>query len=184
MVYKEKTIKSDVVFKGKMISLRVDTVNLPENKLATREIVDHPGAVAIVPITNEEKIIMVKQYRKPIEDFLLEIPAGKLEYNESPILCAHRELHEETGFIANRLEHMLTIFTSPGFSNEKIEIFIAKDLTEGEAKPDEDEYLLVESYSLPELIRMIFDGSIKDSKTITGILVAQEYLSRYNNMDK
>lgn len=177
----EKTIKSNLVFEGKMINLRVDTVQLPGEKYATREIVDHPGAVAVVPINNQGKIVMVKQYRKAFEKFLLEIPAGKLEKNEEPSLCAKRELQEETGFMAKNINHLLTMYSTPGFSNEVIHVFLARDLQEGSANPDEDEYISVESFSLGELLKMIFNGTIKDSKTIAGILAAKEFL---NNMDK
>ncbi len=177
---KEKTIKSDLIFNGKMINLRVDTVELPGNKMATREIVDHPGAVAIVPITNDGKIVMVTQYRKPVEESLLEIPAGKLEKNEDPSECAKRELKEETGFNAKELKHLLTLYSTPGFSNEIMYIYLATGLIEGTPNPDEDEYVSTDIFSVSDLIKKIFNGEIKDSKTIAGILALKEYL----NMDK
>jgi len=184
MLIEEKTIHSEMIFQGKMINLRVDTVQLPDEKVATREIIEHPGAVAIIPITSDNKIIMVRQYRKPVEDFLLEIPAGKLEYNEKTELCARRELEEETGYSAERMEYLFSFYSTPGFSNEIMHLFIAQKLIQGETKPDEDEYLSIECYSLNELLEMIFNGRIKDSKTIIGILAAKEHLTKMIMVDK
>ena len=178
MLKVEKTIDSKRIFQGKMIHLRVDKVQLPDGKIATREIIEHPGAVAVVPITEDNRIIMVRQYRKPAEDFLLEIPAGKLDENEKPEFCAHRELKEETGFVSGKLEHLCSFFTTPGFSNEILHLYIAEELVEGIAKPDEDEYLSVESYPIEELLDMIFRSQIVDSKTIIGIFAAKEILSK------
>ncbi|MBS3995290.1 MAG: NUDIX hydrolase [Alkaliphilus sp.] len=178
MHVKEKTVHSEMIFEGKIINLRVDTVELPNHKLATREIVEHPGAVAVVPVTEDNKIVMVRQYRKPVEDFLLEIPAGKLDKDELPESCARRELEEETGYKAETLKHLLSFYTSPGFSNEILHIYLGQNLTQGKAHPDEDEYISSEGYSLEELMGMIFNGSIMDSKTIIAILATKEYLMR------
>src|SRR5690554_4052188 len=116
MVFEEKTMKSDKLYEGKLLNLRVDTVELPDKKYSKREVVEHPGGVGIVPITEDNCIILVKQYRKAIEKFLLEIPAGKLELNEEPRETALRELKEETGYEANKLEYLLDFYTSPGFT--------------------------------------------------------------------
>lgn len=172
----ETTIKSDKIYQGKIINLRVDTVELPDQKYSKREIVEHPGAVAVIPITEDNKIIMVKQYRKSVEQYLLEVPAGKLEIGEKPLECAKRELLEETGYESNNIKYLFKFFTSPGFSNESISIFVAKDLIKGIARPDEDEYIEIEKYDIDELIEMINEEKIKDAKTIISILYIRDYL--------
>ncbi|WIV10979.1 NUDIX hydrolase [Proteiniborus sp. MB09-C3] len=178
MIYEEKTMKSEKIYEGKILSLRIDTVELPDKKYSKREIVEHPGAVAIVPITNEGEIVFVKQFRKATETVLLEIPAGKLEINEQPVECAIRELKEETGLYSENIEYILDYFSSPGFTNEKIHIFIASEVINGEATPEEDEYIDVVKINIDEAINMIKDGTIKDGKTIIGVYMA------YNKMKK
>ena len=176
MVFEEKTMKSDKLYEGKLLNLRVDTVELPNKKYSKREVVEHPGGVAVIPITEDNCIVLVKQYRKAVERFLLEIPAGKLELNEEPRQTAQRELKEETGFEARKLEYLLEFYTSPGFSNEKIYLFLASDLIEGETNPDAGELVEVEKYSINDLIKMVERGEIIDSKTIIGINYAKKYL--------
>lgn len=176
MDYEEKTMKSEKIYKGKIVNLRIDTVELPDKKYSKREIVEHPGSVGIIPITNDGRIILVKQYRKPVEKNLLEIPAGKIEINEEPKETALRELHEETGFIANKLEYLFEFYTSPGFSNEKMYLFAANELIEEESEPEGDEYIEVLKIKIEDLINMVIRGEIIDSKTIIGILYAQSYL--------
>ncbi|RKD27862.1 ADP-ribose pyrophosphatase [Caminicella sporogenes DSM 14501] len=173
----ERTIKSDKIYQGKIINLRVDTVELPDKKYSKREIVEHPGGVAILPITKDNKIIMVKQYRKSVEEKLLEIPAGKLEIGEEPKECAKRELLEETGYTSENIEYLFKFYTSPGFSNEVISLFIAKNLEKGEARPDEDEYIEIKEYEIEELLEMIKNGEIKDAKTIIAILYIKNSLN-------
>jgi len=172
MGYEEKTMKSEKIYEGKILSVRIDTVELPDKKYSKREIVEHPGAVAIIPITDDGEIILVKQFRKAVESELLEIPAGKLEIGEEPLNCAIRELKEETGYTAKELNHVLEFFTSPGFSNEKMHLYIATGLEDGEAEPESDEYIDVIKIKIDELVKMINDGTIIDSKTIIGILMA------------
>lgn len=176
MIVHEKTLKSKKIYEGKMIDLRVDTVELPGAKHATREIVEHPGAVAIIPITEEGKIIMIKQFRKPVNEVLLELPAGKLDKNEDPLLCAARELKEETGYEAENIKFLFEFYTSPGFSNEIMYLYVATHLTAGEAVPDEGEYIEMESHTLEKLLYMVHKGEIKDSKTIIGIMAAKTFL--------
>lgn len=176
MDFEEKTMKSEKIYEGKIINLRIDTVELPDKKYSKREIVEHPGSVGIIPITDDGHIILVKQFRKPVEKSLLEIPAGKIEINEEPKETAFRELCEETGFVASELEYLFEFYTSPGFSNEKMYLFVAKELVEGEAKPDGDEYIDVLKVKIEDSIKMILRGEIVDSKTIIGILYAQQYL--------
>ncbi|QQY80630.1 ADP-ribose pyrophosphatase [Keratinibaculum paraultunense] len=176
MNYEEKTMKSEKIYEGKIVNLRIDTVELPDKKYSKREIVEHPGSVGIIPITDDSHIILVKQFRKPVEQNLLEIPAGKIEINEEPKETAFRELCEETGFVANKLEYLFEFYTSPGFSNEKMYLFVAKELVKREADPDDDEYIEVLKVKIEDSINMILRGEIVDSKTIIGILYAQQYL--------
>lgn len=166
---KEITVNSEKVFEGKIINLRIDTVECPNKKYAKREIVEHKGAVGIVAIDNNE-IILVKQYRKAVEDFLYEIPAGKIELNEEPLNCANRELIEETGLCPNRIEKLTEFYTSPGFCNEKIYLYKATDLKQVNNNLDEDEFIDVVRVSLEEAKTMIKDHKIIDAKTIIGIL--------------
>lgn len=126
MEQKEVTVNTNKIFEGKIINLRVDEVKLPNGKVTTREIVEHPGGVSIVAVNEEGKILLVKQYRKPAEESLLEIPAGKLEKGEDPLICAKRELLEETGYEASFIKHLITFYTTPGFSNEKCTCILQK----------------------------------------------------------
>ena len=173
----EKTLNSARLYEGKIINLRVDTVELPDKKYSKREIVEHSGAAAVVPLTMDGHVILVKQFRKPMEEIMLEIPAGRLETKESAEKCALRELAEETGYSVGSLEELISFYPSPGFSNEVIHIFIARDLTEGHAKPDEDEYLEVMKFPLEEALKMVEEGTIKDSKTIIGLLMAAKLIA-------
>ncbi|WFA09704.1 NUDIX hydrolase [Tissierella sp. Yu-01] len=176
MVYEEKTMKCERIYEGKILNLRIDTVELPEKKYSKREIVEHPGGVGIVTITDDNSIILVKQYRKAVNKTLLEIPAGKLEVNEEPRETAIRELKEETGYDAKELKYLLEFYTSPGYCNEKIYLFLASDLVEGDQKLDEGEYCEIVKYSFDELLKMIDRGEIIDSKTIIGIFAAKDYI--------
>src|SRR5690606_18799272 len=155
MNFEEKTMKSEKIYEGKIVNLRIDTVELPDKKYSKREIVEHPGSVGIIPITDDSHIILVKQFRKPVEQNLLEIPAGKIEINEEPKETAFRELCEETGFVANKLEYLFEFYTSPGFSNEKMYLFVAKELVKREADPDDDEYIEVLKVKIEDSINMI-----------------------------
>ncbi|NLL82411.1 MAG: NUDIX hydrolase [Tissierellia bacterium] len=178
MVNEEKTMKSERIYEGKIINLRIDTVELPEKKYSKREIVEHPGGVGIVTITNDNDLILVNQYRKSIDKNIIEIPAGKLEVNEEPRETAIRELKEETGYEANNFEYLFEFYTSPGYTNEKVYLFLATDLVEGEQKLDEGEYCEVVKYNIDELINMIHIGKIVDSKTIIGIHAAKDYIQK------
>ena len=176
MVYEEKTMKSEKIYEGKMLNLRIDTVELPDKKYSKREIIEHPGAVAIIPITDDGHIILVKQFRKSVDKVLLEIPAGKLEINEEPRETAIRELKEETGYSANKLEYLFEFFTSPGFSNEKMYLFLATDLIKGSPQCESDEFIEEVKIHIDDLVKMIDRGEVVDSKTIVGTLIAKKYL--------
>ena len=138
--------------------------------------VHHPGASAVVAIDEENRIIMEKQFRYALNDYLLEIPAGKLDAGEDPLVCAKRELEEETGIIASEWISLGTIATSPGFCNEVIHLYVAKGLSKGEIHWDEDEYVEVERYTFDELLQRISEEKIKDSKTLSALLLAMPYL--------
>lgn len=170
----EKTLKTERIYEGKVINLRVDTVELPDKKYSKREIVEHSGAVGIIGINKAGEVILVKQYRKAVDDFLLEIPAGKIEPQEEPQACAKREFKEETGYGASEFSPLVQCYTSPGFSNEKIHLFKAEGLFKGTAEPDEDEYIETVEISYATALQKIRDGEIQDCKTIMAILLAKE----------
>lgn len=172
----EKTISSDRVYTGKTISLRVDTVEIPNRGYKKREIVEHNGAVGIIAITRENKVVLVKQYRKAIEKELWEIPAGKIEPGENPKESAIRELKEETGYSAQSMKLLHKFYTSAGFSNQKIYIYLAENLTSGSQDFDDDEFIETKEFSLNEVYDMIYNNDIEDAKTSIGMLLIKELL--------
>lgn len=178
MQYEEKTVSTKHVYKGKFISLDSVEVVLPDGNRSTRDIVLHPGASVVVPVSGDNEIYMVRQYRKPIEKVTLELPAGKLDEGEDPKVCAERELKEETGIKAEKIEHMISIHSTPGFSTEVLHMYIATGLTEGVANSDEDEFVSCEKYKIDELVGMIMKNEISDAKTIIGILMADRIINK------
>ncbi|WP_087971611.1 NUDIX hydrolase [Oceanobacillus rekensis] len=170
--FEEKTIKSEKIYTGKVINLQVDDVTLPDGKASKRELIKHPGAVAVIPITKDNKIIFVEQYRKPLEKSLVEIPAGKLDNNENPLSAAVRELEEETGYTTNDLSFVTSFYTSPGFADELIYIYITDQLVKMENPPmgDEDEFVEVLELTLEEAKQYVVDERIHDAKTNYAIL--------------
>lgn len=176
MVFEEKTLSSKTVYNGKIIDVRVDTVSLPNGEIAQRDIVKHPGGVGIVAVTDDDKIIMVKQFRKPIERVIYEIPAGKLDCGEDIEVCGRRELMEETGAAAERFEYLGYIYPSPGFDDEVTHIFLATGLKMGERHLDDDEFLDVEYFTKDKLLNMIMNNEINDAKTVAGFFKAMEKL--------
>lgn len=176
MVFEEKTVSSEVVFKGKIIDVRVDMVSLPNGEIAQRDIVKHPGGVGIVAVTEDRKIIMVKQFRKPIEKAIYEIPAGKLDPNEEIEKCGKRELEEETGYRAKKFEYLGYMYPSPGFDDEVTHLYLATELEKGKSHPDEDEFLDVEYFSIDKVLEMIMENKINDGKTVIGFFKAMEKL--------
>lgn len=173
--YEERTISTNRVFEGKLISLQVEEVELPDGKRAKRELVKHPGAVAIIAKTDEEKLILVKQYRKALNRTLVEIPAGRIESGEAPDVTALRELEEETGYGAKKLTYIQTFATSPGFADEIIHLYWAEDLYEIEnpADGDEDEFIELLEVTVEEAEAMMTSGEICDAKTAFAILYAK-----------
>ena len=171
----EHKLSSEMKFDGKLIKVTYDIADV-NGKEAWREVVHHPGASAVVAIDENNHIIMEKQFRYALNDYLLEIPAGKLDAGEDPLVCAKRELEEETGIVASEWISLGTIATSPGFCNEVIHLYVAKGLSKGEIHWDEDEYVEVERYTFDELLQCIKDEKIKDSKTLSALLLAMPYI--------
>jgi ADP-ribose pyrophosphatase len=164
----EPTISTKQIFEGKVISLQVDEVELQNGTKGTREIVKHPGAVAVIAIV-DGKLLVVEQYRKPLERFQVEIPAGKLDRGEDPADAARRELREETGYSCETVKLLHSMATSPGFADEVIHIYLADGLHSGEAQPDEDEFLNVEALTMEEAERYAAEGRICDAKTLLAL---------------
>ena len=171
----ERKLSSEIKFDGKLIKVTYDIADV-NGKEAWREVVHHPGASAVVAIDEDNRIIMEKQFRYALNDYLLEIPAGKLDKGEDPLVCAKRELEEETGIIASEWISLGTIATSPGFCNEVIHLYVAKGLSKGEIHWDEDEYVEVERYTFDELLQRIKEEKIKDSKSLSALLLVMPYL--------
>jgi len=177
MIAYEKTIKKERIFSGRVLTFDVDTVELPDGTTGTRELVYHPGGVGVVAVDDGGCVYMVRQFRKPYEEVLLEIPAGKLEKGEEPLEAAKRELAEETGVTCRQIVELGEFYPSVGYTNENLRLFLAKVESAGEASPDEDEYLDVSLIPLKKLKEMIMSGEIKDGKTIAAILKAAVYLN-------
>ena len=160
------------IYKGKIVDLSVETVTLPNGATAELEIITHPGAAAVVPMLDEETVILIRQYRHAVGGYIYEIPAGKLHPGEDPRDCAARELEEEIGYKVGTLEPLLNFMTTPGFTNEIIHIFVGKDLSPGILDLGEDEVLEVLEVPLIKAIEQINDGTIRDGKTIIGLQTA------------
>ena len=171
--FEEKTIKRQEIFKGKIIDVYLDDVKLPDGNVAKRELVFHPGGVGVLAITSEDKIVLVKQFRKPLEQVLLEIPAGKIETGEgrTPLETGARELEEETGYRAESYEHVTSMYLSPGFANEKLHIYHAKNLfkVENPLPKDDDEVLEIYELDFTEANEKLRSGEICDAKTIVAM---------------
>ena len=165
----EKEVKANKLYDGRIINLRVDDVLLPDGRAAKREYVEHRGGAAILAI-EEGQVYLVRQFRYPYREVLLEIPAGKLEAGEEPIVTAARELEEETGLRAERIEPYGVIYPSPGYTNEKLYIFVAYGSKQSAAHPDSDEFLNVVRMPVAEAIDKVTSGEIKDSKTCYALL--------------
>lgn len=166
-----RTVGSRIIHQGRYLTFREDTIDLGDGKLVRREIVDHPGAVVIVPLDAHGHAIMVRQYRHAAGKTLLELPAGTLERGEDPLACARRELREETGYAAAHWEPLPGFFSAPGFTNEFMHLFLARDLAHDPLDGDEDEEIVVEPVPLAHAIAMIERGEIQDAKTIAGLLL-------------
>jgi len=170
-------IRSERIYTGRIINLDRDTVRFPDGSVGELEMVRHPGASAVVPFVSEPtgddpQILLLRQYRYAAEEFLYEVPAGRLDAGEAPVSCANRELKEETGCTARTMEFLFTMFTTPGFTDERIHVFMASGLEQGEAARESDEFMTVETVTLSTALRFIQEGRIKDGKTALAILFA------------
>ena len=172
----ETITSTERIYDGRVVSLRVDTVRLPNAKEGRREVVEHGGAVAVVPLRDRETVLLVRQWRLPAGKALLEIPAGGLEPDESPEACAGRELTEEIGLVPGRLVPLYTCYLAPGYSTEKMYGFLALDLREAPGEADEDEFVEVVPMRLDDALAAIGTGEIEDAKTIAGLTLAARLL--------
>ncbi len=170
--FEEVTIHTEPIYEGRIISLQIEHVRLPNGETTTREIVRHPGAVAVLALLGD-KMLVVEQYRKPLGKSQIEIPAGKLEKGEDPLEAARRELEEETGYRCGSIRHISSFYTSPGFADEILHLYVAEQLVPGEAKPDEDEFLECDAITLEQARQYMREQRISDAKTITAVYAWQ-----------
>ena len=170
-------IKRELVYHGAIIDIYKDYVKIPNGNVAEWDFIMHKGAAAALPVTKEGKILLVRQYRNALDRETIEIPAGGLDGIDEPMIeCARRELEEETGYSSDNLEFLISIRTTVAFCNERIDVFVAKDLKKTKQNLDEDEYVEVAEYEIEELIKMIYEGTIQDSKTVSAIMA---YYNKY-----
>ncbi len=170
MKLNETFVRRQHDFKGKAIGFRVDEIKLPNGQHATREYINHPGAVAVIPIVAPGKVLLVRQFRYPVNQVTIEIPAGKLDKGEAPLTCVHRELEEETGYKAGRVRKLLSFWPTATFANETLHIYVADKLKPGKVNLDADEFLRSEVWPLKKIYRAIDAGKIRDAKTLIGLL--------------
>lgn len=166
----EKTLNEEYIYKGRIINLRKDTAELPDGSTAYREVIEHPGGVCVAPITEKGEIVLVRQFRYPYKKLMLEIPAGKKERGEEPLLCGIRELYEETGAKCENLEPLGIMYPTPGYTDETIYIYTAKNITVGQTHLDDDEFLQTVVIPFDEALKMVLSGEICDAKTQIAIL--------------
>ncbi len=177
-VSQERTLHTERIYQGRQVGLRVDTVELPSGRTTKREIVEHGACSAIVAIDSEDNVLLVRQYRKPVEKALLEIPAGNMEPGEDTLQCARRELEEETGFSAERWEKSGSFYTSPGFCTEEMHLYLATELRQARRDGDDDESIELVRVPLTKVPELIASGEVCDAKSIAGLLMALRALRR------
>ncbi|ASF39765.1 NUDIX hydrolase [Halobacillus halophilus] len=170
--FEEKTYHTETIYTGKIVQLNIDSVTLPDGNTSKRELIKHPGAVAVIALTDEGKLICVEQYRKPMEKSLVEIPAGKLEPGEEAMTCALRELEEETGYTTDSLEWVTSFYTSPGFADEIVHIYFTDQVKVLDQRPDgdEDEFVELMELTLGEAEELERNQRIQDAKTAYALL--------------
>lgn len=166
------------VYHGRVVNFRADRVRLPNGKPALREYMDHPGAVAVVPLLPGGRVVLVRQFRFPVRRTTLELPAGKFDGRESPLSCVRRELREETGYSARRITKLLEFWPTPAFANERLVVFLAQGLVPGAAAPDPDEFLETVVLTVRDALGLVRAGKIRDSKTVIGLLACSQWVLR------
>ncbi|MBL0938838.1 MAG: NUDIX hydrolase [Gemmatimonadaceae bacterium] len=175
-------VSGERVYSGRIISVDLDTVRFPDGSTGKLEMIRHPGASAVVPVLradeDDPEVVLIRQYRYAAEQFLYEIPAGRLDPGETPEQCAARELQEETGYRAARIERLFTMYTTPGFTDEKIHLFLATDLTAGDAAREADEFMELVPTRLSAALTMIEQGAIQDAKTALALFYAATFRLR------
>lgn len=169
----EKILGSQDIYEGRIVKLSLFEVELQDGRKSTREIVVHPGSVAVVPLYRDGNVALVRQYRLAASDYLLEIPAGTLEHGEDPVTCAHRELQEEASLRAGKMQLLATFFPAPGIITERMHLYLATELEPVEGRQEEDENIEVVTLPLNEAVRLIQQGAIRDAKSIIGLLWAR-----------
>ena len=174
----EKTSSSAIVFQGKLLDVRRDIVTFPNGANGIREWIKHPGAVCCIPILPNGKIALIRQYRYSVRKMMIELPAGKLDKNEAPEDCAIRELEEEIGYKANKITFLTNIHPAIGFTNEKMWIYYAEDLEKTNQKLDSDEFIEIIPTKLEDALKMVWNGSITDVKTMIGLIWADKVLRK------
>ena len=174
----ERTLKSETIFEGAIVTLLLDQAELPNGKAASREVVRHPGGVAVLPLDEEGMVTLVQQYRYPFHQVLLELPAGKLDPGEDHRVAAARELEEETGLQAGDLQYLGCLLASPGFSDERLHMYLARNLRRANSHPDEDEFLNVVTMPFQTLLQQVMDGTLEDAKTVATTLKTEVLLHR------
>jgi len=175
-MFVEKEISRKTVYEGRIVNVRRDVAELTNGRHTGREVVEHPGGVCIVPMDHAGNCTLVRQFRYPFMESLLEFPAGKLERGEDPLECAIRELSEETGLHAGKIVSLGQMYPSPGYLDEVLHLYLAQDLTQGEAHPDENEFLSVETHSMEDLCEMAMANKLPDAKTMVAIFKVMQYM--------
>jgi ADP-ribose pyrophosphatase len=175
---KARVVSSETLFKGRVFTLKRDRVAEPSGIVTTREIIEHPGSVVVLPVLADGRLVLIRQYRHAAGQYLWELVAGHKEPNENVATGVHRELKEETGYTAKRIRKLLEVYPSPGLLGERMEIYLAEGLTKGKARPEEDEKITQKVLTLREAEAWIRSGKIRDSKTVAGVLFYSRFLAR------
>ena len=174
---KEIKVEGELAYDGHFLKVQRDTIRLPNGKTSKREYIKHPGAVVVLPLFDDGSILMERQFRYPLQDVFIEYPAGKIDPNEDPLECAKRELQEETGYTAKDWHFLYTIHNAIAYSDEHLDIFLARGLTPGESKLDEGEFLETFKTTVPEMLNWIHEGKVTDVKTVIGTFWLERILT-------
>lgn len=173
----ETTVDSALAYEGHFLKVQCDRVRLPDGKMTTREYIKHPGAVVVLPVFEDGSVLLERQFRYPLQQVFIEFPAGKIDPGEDPLVCAKRELEEETGYTASDWQFVCTIHNAIAYSDEHLDIYLARGLIEGASRLDEGEFLETFKASLPDVMRWIREGKITDVKTVIGAFWLEKILA-------